>query len=193
MIALFAIWAVSETVSQKKAFGPKFKTNSFIMSDTVGCNASINDLYHFFIHHYDEIYPKTAKIHKEFTLLNSDSITVGTRILCKEGEEKEMISHQYIVHEVIPNRLIYKSSEPSIIQTSTKRGPAERESNVFVYVEFFEVSEVRSRVAFTIITQMPNYFFKLAGRILGGKKAKEEWESHLYEELDGFVEQYYAF
>lgn len=193
LIALSIIWAIAENATQKKKFGSKFKPNSFIMSDTINFNASANEVYQFYIHHYDEIYHKTADKHHEFKLLNGDSIVKGTKIYCREGEEDDMIHHQYIIKEIIPNKLIYKASEPSEVHIKTEKGVAIRECNAYVYVDFFDVSEIQSRVAFTIAIQMPNYLFKLIGRMMGGKKAKEEWESHLREELVGFVENYESY
>jgi hypothetical protein len=37
---------------------------------------------------------------------------------------------------------------------------------------------------------MPNYAICLLGQVLGGRKAREEWTTHLREELDGFRDQY---
>jgi hypothetical protein len=193
LVALFIIWVIAENATQKKKFGSKFKPNSFIMTDTVNCNASASEAYQFYIHHYDEIYHKTAKKHHEFKLLNSDSIAKGTRIYCCEGEETNMVHHQYVVQDVIPNKLIFKASEPSEVHIKTDKGLTIQKCNSYVYVEFIDISENESRVAFTIAVQMPNYFYKLIGRITGGKEAKKEWEGHLNEELIGFVENYNSF
>ena len=193
LIALFIIWAIAENASQKKKFGSRFKPNSFIMTDTVNCHASAKEVYQFYIHHYDEIYHKTAEKHHEFKLLNSDSIAEATKIYCREGEETAIIHHQYLVQEVIPNKLIYKTSEPSEVHIKKDKGSTIQKCNSYVYVEFFDISENESRIAFTIAIQMPNYFYKLIGRIMGGREAKEEWEEHLNEELIGFVENYKSF
>lgn len=192
LTALLMIWAIIENISQKKKFGSKFKPNSFMMTDTVNCTSSARELYRFFIHHYDEIYHHTAEKHHEFKLLNSDSIAVGTKIYCREGEETDMVHHQYVVKEIIPNELIYKTSEPSEVHIKTGKGITIRKCNSYVYVEFFDSAEnaTASRVAYTIAIQMPNYFYKLIGSIMGGKETKEEWEGHLREELIGFIENY---
>lgn len=190
LIAIITIALIVGRTKQVNKYGMRFKPNSFIMSDSVKIEDSAENIYQFYIHHYHEIYHKTAAKHHEFKLLNTDSITLGTEIYCREGESNEMLYHNYLVKEVIPNQLIYKSSEPSVIHTDTGKEIRKNYCNAFVYVDFKEINKTESFVGFTIAIQMPNYIYKLLGQIIGGKEAKEEWENHLREELDGFKEQY---
>ena len=191
LIAVIAILLIVERKNMVSKYGDRFKRNAFIMSDSVIVDSDHKSVYNFYIHHYDEVYSKTADIHHEFVLLNTDSITEGTKIYCREGKEDAMIHHDYIVKKVIPNRMIYKASEPSVVHNKTKKGVYKTTCNAFVYVDFQELDDQKSLVKFTIIVQMPNYFYRLMGRIIGGKKAKTEWEDHLNEELVGFRDMYY--
>lgn len=176
-----------------KLYAERFKPNSFIMSDSLMIDASSEEVYQYYIHHYHEIYSQTAGKHHEFVLLNSDSIREGTTIYCREGEENQMIHHDYLVEQVIPGRLIFKSSEPTVIRVKTKKGTRENTCNTYVYVDFNDVGIQKSELRFTIVMQMPNYIYKMIGRILGGKKAKAEWEGHLQEELEGFRNVFYKY
>jgi hypothetical protein len=192
LLAIIVIMSLVHHKTMMKRYGDRFRTNAFIMSDSVIINSDSKDVYDFFIHHYDKIYSRTAAKHRQFKLLNSDSIAEGTHIFCAEGEEQEMVYHNYVVRKVIPGRLIYKSSEPSTVVIKNEKGTSKNHCNTYVYVDFKDLNNNKSVFKFTIVMQMPNYFYKLIGRILGGKEAKEEWENHLTEELNGFKDIYKA-
>jgi hypothetical protein len=191
LLAVVLITAVIARKNQQKKFGERFRPHAFIINDSVTIDADVESVYDFYVHHYHEIYSQTAKKHREFKLMNSKTIQAGLEIYCVEGDDNEMVYHNYIVHKIVPNKLIYKSSEPSTVKVKTKNGTTKSKCNAFVYVDFEQPVPHQTKLKFTIVIQMPNYLYKVAGQIMGGKKAKEEWENHLGEELEGFRKIYY--
>ena len=97
LVAIVLITIVIEGKIQQKKWGDRFRSHSFIMSDSVIVDAGVESVYDFYVHHYHEIYSQTAKKHREFKLLNTKVIQSGTEIYCVEGDDDEMVYHNYVV------------------------------------------------------------------------------------------------
>lgn len=120
LLAVILIVAVIARKNQQKKFCERFRPHAFIMNDSVTINADVESVYEFYFHHYHEVYSQTAKKHREFRLMNSKTIQANTEIYCVEGNDDEMVYYNYVVHKVVPNKLIYKSPEPSTVKVKTK-------------------------------------------------------------------------
>lgn len=82
LVAVVLIFGVIVRKNQQEKWGERFRPHAFIMSDSVPIDADIETVYDFYIHHYHEIYSQTAEKHREFKLMNSETINTGTEIFC---------------------------------------------------------------------------------------------------------------
>ena len=161
LFALILISAIINRTSFKKQFQGRFKKNSFMMCDSIIIETTSDSLFEFYVHHFPEYYVQTAKIHRQFELLNSDSISLGAKILCKEGSENQMVINNYVVNNIIPGKYLYWSSEPSVIEVKAKNGIRKSYCNTHVYLDFEDLGQNKTLHRITIVLQMPNYYYKI--------------------------------
>ena len=164
---------------------PRSIPNSYLMTYTTKIERSPEQVFNFIKYNYRDHNLSIAKAHEKFEIINSDNITQGAVIEVEEYQENEGVKHKYIVHQVIPNRLIYMASTPTeIYQRSDGQLKQQGTCNSHVY---FDLKENRGHTDLTqtIVIEMPNMAIKFLTDVIIAFSEKNEWLEHLIEEVDG--------
>ena len=186
IIVLLLVMKISATWNHDPT-NPRSRPNAYLMTDSVLVNQPVETVFDFITYHFKEHWLGIAEAHKKIRITNAKGLTRGAVILCEEYENGEGVSHRYVVKEVIPNRLIFKASEPSTIYMASSSGEMKKRGwcNTYVYLDMEESCPGKTNLSQTLVIEMPNFIFKFLADIIGGEKGKEQWTNHLKEELQG--------
>lgn len=173
------------TLRTHDSSNPRSRPNGYLMSHTVVVNKKTEQVFDFITYHIAEYYLSLAKAHDRFEILNSDGLTEGAVFISDEYQEDEGVRNRYIVQKVVPNRMIFYSSEPSLIYEKKDEEWVQTGScNAYVYFDLESVPE-GTQLTQTLVIEMPNFFTKfLIDLIISGQEGNE-WMDHLVEELEG--------
>jgi hypothetical protein len=158
------------------------KPNAFHLSKSVIVHRPTAMVFEFIVKKLQTHYSQLARGHKKFEVLGMAEITEGAIIDCQEMEGNQEIHHRYQVGQVVTNKLIHFFACPSRVFVHTPGRIIETQSNTYVYFDLEPIGPDETRLAQTIIIQMPSFFNKLLGVITGTGKL---WSAHLTEELWG--------
>ena len=169
--------SVITSISVSKA---RRKSNAFHLSKSVVIHQPSTTVFDFIVKKLPTCYSQLAKGHKKFEVIGADEITERAIIDCQEMAGNQEIHHRYQVVQVVPNKLVHFFACPSHVFIHTPGRIIETKSNTFVYFDLDPITPDETRLAQTIIIQMPSFFNKLLGVISGTGRL---WTKHLLEEL----------
>ncbi|MFA6904112.1 MAG: SRPBCC family protein [Gallionellaceae bacterium] len=154
------------------------------MSHSVTVSKSPEQVFDFITYRMAEYNLSIAKAHDKFEILKGDGLTEGAVFVAEEYQEDEGVRNRYVVKKVIPNRLIYYASTPSLIYEK-KNGEWVQTGSCNAYVYFdLEGNSSKTQLTQTIVIEMHNFFSKfLIDMVISGKEGNE-WMDHLVEELE---------
>jgi len=156
------------------------KANAFHLSKSVVVHRPSTAVFDFIVKNLPTCYSQLSRGHKKFEVLNMAEIKEGAIIDCQEMEGNQEIHHRYQVGQVVRNKLIQFFACPSRVLVHLPGRIIETKSNTFVYFDLDPITPNKTRLAQTIIIQMPSFFNKLLGVISGTGRL---WTKHLIEEL----------
>ena len=182
LIAIFSIKLFSMRTHDPN--NPRSRPNGYLMSHTVTVKKSPEEVFHFITYQMAEHNLSLAEAHEKFWFIKGDSISEGAVFVAEEYMEDEGVKNTYVVQEVIPDRLIYFSSAPTLIYEK-RNGEWEQTGscNVYVYLDI-EDSSGNTRLTQTIVIEMHNFFTKFLIDLIIMGKENNEWMDHLIEELE---------
>ncbi len=169
--------SVITSISVPKA---RRKSNAFHLSKSVVIHQPSTTVFDFIVQKLPTCYSQLARGHKKFEVLDMAEIKEGAIIDCQEMEGNQEIQHRYQVGRVVTNKLIHFFACPSRVLIHLPARIIETKSNTFVYFDLDPITPNETRLAQTIIIQMPSFFNKLLGVISGTGRL---WTKHLLEEL----------
>jgi hypothetical protein len=163
---------------------PRSRPNGYLMSHKVTVKKSPEEVFHFITHKMETYNLSLAKAHDKFYFVKGDAITEGAVFVAEEYQEDEGVKNTYVVQKIIPDRLIYYASTPTLIFEKEKGEWKEKGScNAYVYFDI-EDNSGNTELTQTLVIEMQNFFTKcLIDLIIMGKE-NNEWMDHLVEELE---------
>ncbi len=184
---LLASLGVMKLVSMRShdANNPRSLPNSYLMTHEVTVDARPEQVFHFITHRLRDEYTATANAHEHFEIIGADFLTEGAVFVSEEFTGNEGVSNRYVVRKLVPNELIYMASTPSTIFERSD-GELKQVGTCDAHVYFDLKEEAGStRVAQTLVVQMPNFVVKFLIDVIASQSDDNEWHRHLVEELEG--------
>lgn len=166
---------------------PRSLPNGYLMTYTVPVSKDPHTIFNFITYHMAEHNLSIAEAHDRFEIINEldSGLTLGAKFIAEEFQDDEGVKNTYVVKEVVPDKLIYYASEPSLIYRKKKdQWVQEGKCNAYVYFDLVPQGE-NTLLTQTIVIEMPNFFIKFITDIIASMQEENEWQMHLEEELDG--------
>lgn len=191
IIAIIVVILVVSLISMKlfasrsrDRLNPRSLVNSYLMTHEVIIDSAPERVFNFITNDMSTHNLGMAKAHSRFAFIKGNAITEGAVFIAEEFQEDEGVKNTYSVQKIIPNKLIYYSSEPTLIYA--RKGDEWEESGYCNAHVYFDIDEIdgKSKVTQTLVIQMPNFFYKFIIDILASTSEDNEWHQHLVEELE---------
>jgi len=162
------------------------RVNGYLMTHTVATNAPPSEVFDFITFRMEEHNLSIAKAHERFEVVEGPGLTLGSRFIAEEWDENEGVLNDYVVREVVPNRLIHMASMPSRILERDELGSVTETGTANAYVYFdLEPSSTGTAVTQTVVIEMPNPLVKFIIDVIILFEDSNPWRAHLIEELEG--------
>ncbi len=164
---------------------PRSLPNSYLMTHEVIVDAPPERVFHFITHRLKDHYQQTAKAHERFEIIGADHLTEGAVYVSEEFTGTEGVHNRYVIRSLVPNQLVYMASTPSTIY-ERKDGELTEVGTCNAHVYFdLHPEGARTRLAQTLVVQMPNFLVKFLIDVIATQSEDNEWQRHLVEELEG--------
>lgn len=162
------------------------RINGYLMTHVVETAAPPADVFDFITYRMEEHNLSIAKAHERFEVTEGEGLTLGSRFIAEEWDDDEGVLNEYVVREVVPDRLIHMASTPSRILERDEQGNVAETGTANAYAYFdLEPIATGTAVTQTVVIEMPNPFVKFIIDVIILFDDSNPWQAHLVEELEG--------
>ena len=163
---------------------PRTRPNSYVMTHTVTMARQPHEVFDFITYRMKDHNLALATAHESFAFRQGQALTPGAVFVTEEFIGDDGVRNEYVVREVVPNRLIHMASTPS--QILRRRGDSVEDvatCNAYVYFDLDEAPG-GTRLTQTVVIEMSNFVMKFLTDLAAARAQEDPWQLHLVEELE---------
>lgn len=163
---------------------PRSLPNGYLMTHSVHIDRSPKEVFDFITYQMADYNLSLAEAHDKFEILNGDGLTEGAIFISEEYQETEGVRNRYLVKEVVPEKMIFYTSTPSLIyELEDDEWKQTGSCNTYVYFDM-EEQNGGTKLSQTLVLEMHNFFTKFMIDMIIWGEEENEWYDHLVEELE---------